>query len=208
MANFKFDALTELLEEEDWTVKNSAIEAIYQLGLVSKNKHAINKIIELLDDKEKWTKIKALEITSKILSDFPELLPFDKLESLIRSDESEIKISVAKIIGSLNEDKFEKVFPLIISLMGDSNERVREQASSALVTISKSISMNKLLPTTLEYFSDDIDIIVQQSMAVALQRIVNYETKDIKKRVGDLLKIRCEISQDPIICKIAQDLLK
>jgi HEAT repeat protein len=203
-----FDTLKKLLEDKDWTVKNSAIEAIYQLGLTSKDIRAINKIIELLDDKEKWTKIKALEITSKIVVDFPDLLPIDRLGTLIKSGESEIRISVAKILGALNESKFEDAFPLIITLMGDSNERVREQASSALVMITKSISMNKILPTTLEYFSDDIDILVQQSMAIALQRIVNYESKEIKKRVGDLLKIRCEISQDPIICKISQDLLK
>ena len=33
-------------------------------------------------------------------------------------------------------------------------------------------------------------------------RTVRYEDEAIKKRVISLLKIRCEMSQDPIICEV------
>ena len=90
--------------------------------------------------------------------------------------------------------------------MVDKDKNIREKASNALVTLSSKISMKKLLPETLKYFSDETNILLQQSMAIALKRIVKYETGPAKKRVIEILSMRCEISQDPIICQVLQEL--
>ena len=41
----------------------------------------------------------------------------------------------------------------------------------------------------------------QQSIALILGRTVKYGDKNIIKRVIPLLKARCEMTQDPIICE-------
>ena len=128
------------------------------------------------------------------------------MKSLISSEDPDIRSQLGNILSSFNSEKFEDIFPLIIDLMVDINPNVRNKASSALVSISVNIPMKKFLPATLKYFSDETDILLQQSIALALKRIIKYESKEIKKRVIDLLKIRAEVSQDPVISKVLQDL--
>ncbi|MHA1728194.1 MAG: HEAT repeat domain-containing protein [Promethearchaeota archaeon] len=203
-----FGLLKVLLNDKDWSIKNAAMETMNHLGITSGREEIIIKILELLDDKEKWTRMKALEITEKIAKEKPDLVPMKKIMKLIKDKDSDIRSMIGKIIGSLNADtdKFSEVFPLIIELMADTDLKVRESASSALVSISSAVSMKELLPKTLKFFSDETDILLQQSMALALKRIVKYEDKSVKQRVIDLLKIRSEMSQDKVLTKVLHEL--
>jgi len=56
------------------------------------------------------------------------------------------------------------------------------------------------LSRLLKNLSDESSIELQRSIALILERTAKYENDKIKKRVISLLKIRCEMSQDPIIC--------
>ncbi|MBD3352544.1 MAG: hypothetical protein GF364_13735 [Candidatus Lokiarchaeota archaeon] len=199
--------LKELLNDGEWAVKNAAMSAIKDLGLKSGDKEILNKIIELTNDEEKYTRMKALEIVAELVKTSPELVSVKKqINPLINDKDPEIRKLVAKIAGSYGEDHFKDVFPIILKLMKDENKQVRERAQNALVTLSAQMSIEDLYPPTLKYFSDETDILLQQSMALALKRIVKYENKSTRQRLIDILRIRCEISQDPIICQVLQDL--
>ncbi|MCP4760154.1 MAG: hypothetical protein GY870_00135, partial [archaeon] len=199
-----FNMLKEMLHDEKFSVKNAAMEMFVKLGMASENKEAINTVIELLDDNEKWTKMKALEVMIDLAKNKPKLVPMQKIKILIADNDSDIRGLVAKLLGAMTD--FKNIFPFIRELMIDKEKGVRDKASNALVSISSKISMKELLPETLKYFSDNTDILLQQSMALALKRIVKYENEVTKKRVIDLLQIRCNISQDAIICGVLNDL--
>ncbi|TFG02079.1 MAG: hypothetical protein EU542_05755 [Promethearchaeota archaeon] len=70
-----------------------------------------------------------------------------------------------------------------------------------MVVIIKKIGLKKILSTVLKQLSDDSSIEIQRSFALILQQTVKDEDEEIKKRVISLLKRRCQMSQDPIICK-------
>ena len=79
---------------------------------------------------------------------------------------------------------------------------VRSTTIDVMVTIIQKIGISKLLSKLLRNLSDESTIETQQSIATILGRTVRYEDETIKKRVISLLKIRCEMSQDPIICEV------
>ncbi len=65
----------------------------------------------------------------------------------------------------------------------------------------KKIGIEKILSKVLKQLTDDRPIEIQRSFALILQQTVKDEDEEIKKRVISLLKRRCKMSQDPIICK-------
>jgi len=69
-----------------------------------------------------------------------------------------------------------------------------------LVQIINKIGLSKILSRLLKNLSDERTLKTQQSIALILGRTARYEEENIKKRVIALLKVRCEMSQDPIIC--------
>jgi HEAT repeat protein len=193
------EILKQLLKDDDWNVKNTAMEMMSKIGVVSDE--ALITFMELLDDKEKWTRMQALKI---IAETNPEMIPESKIKKLIKEKDADIRVLVAGILGAYKD--FKKGLDLLVILMADKEQNVRERASSALVSLSKNVSMKELLPESLKYFSDETDPILQQSMALGLKRILKYESKAVKQRLIDLLTIRCEVSQDPILMKVLQEL--
>jgi HEAT repeat protein len=200
-----FEILKNLLNDSNWSIRNSAMESIGILGMNVDNMDIIQKITELIDSKEKWTKLKALESMAEIFKNRPDMvLPLGKIKTLMKDPEVDVRKLVSKIIGNMKN--FDDAIPLILTMMVDKDPEVRESASNALVEVSNTVEMKKLLPETLKYFSDETDMLIQQCMAVALKRILKYESKDTKKRVISILKMRSEVSQDAIISQALQEL--
>jgi len=71
-----------------------------------------------------------------------------------------------------------------------------------MVEIIQNVGITKMLSKLLKNLSDESTIETQQSIAIILGRSVRYEDEKIKKRVISLLKMRCEMSQDPTICEV------
>ena len=77
---------------------------------------------------------------------------------------------------------------------------------NSLVEIIQEIGLNRILTKLLQNLSDEGSLETQRSISLILGRTAKYENEKIKKRVISLLKIRCEMSQDPIICETLQRL--
>ena len=71
-----------------------------------------------------------------------------------------------------------------------------------MVEIIQNVGVSKMLSKLLKNLSDESTIETQQSIAIILGRTVRYEDEKLKKRVISLLKMRCEMSQDPTICEV------
>ena len=80
------------------------------------------------------------------------------------------------------------------------------QPLCGVVEIIQEIGLTRMLTKLLQNLSDEGSLETQRSIALILSRTAKYEDEKIKKRVISLLKIRCEMSQDPIICETLQQL--
>ena len=88
----------------------------------------------------------------------------------------------------------------------DEIKEVRTSTINSLVKIIQEVGINHILSKLLKNLSDEGTIEIQRSIALILGRTAQYEDEQTKKRVISLLKIRCEMSQDPIICSTFQKL--
>ena len=87
-------------------------------------------------------------------------------------------------------------------MLADESKEVRVNTIDVMVEIIQKRGITKILSNLLKNLSDESTIETQQSIARILGRTVRYEDDTIKKRVISLLKIRCEMSQDPVICGV------
>jgi len=118
------------------------------------------------------------------------------------NDDPKVREGAANLLNIYSFEDIDKVFQIIISLLGDEVEDVRKTTVDVMVKIVQEMGINKILSKLLKNLSDESTIETQQSIG----RTVRYTDEKIKKRVISLLKIRCEMSQDKIICEILHKL--
>jgi HEAT repeat protein len=104
--------------------------------------------------------------------------------------------------------QIDRIFDKIVSLLEDESEEVRKSMINVMVEIIQDIGLETVISKLLQNLSDEGSMDAQRSISVILGRTAKYEDEKIKKRVIALLAIRCEMSQDPIICKTLNDLRK
>lgn len=196
------------LKDKEWNVKNAAADAITEFGEKIDHIEILTEIKSMLSNPEKWTRLKAIEILQKAIDNKIKVLTLDEAIDLVnRPQEEELFIAnAAKILGYLGAEDFKKSFPLMLKILTHPSEKVREGMITGMIRLSALIPMKTLIPNLLKYLSDQTEMILQQSIALLLNRIVRYESDEIKNRVISLLKIRCEMSQDSIICGVLSDL--
>jgi hypothetical protein len=73
---------------------------------------------------------------------------------------------------------------------------------NSLVKVIQKVGLKALISRLLQNLSDETSIRIQQSISLILERTVRYGDEKLRKRALSLLKIRCEVSQDPIICEV------
>ncbi|MCK4287443.1 MAG: hypothetical protein KAX18_14630, partial [Candidatus Lokiarchaeota archaeon] len=100
----------------------------------------------------------------------------------------------------------EEIFDSIVELLGDHEKEVRTSMINSIVALIQKVGLSLILSKLLKNLSDTGSIEIQRSISLILGRTAKYENEKIKKRVISVLKIRCEMSQDPIICGTIQQL--
>ena len=102
----------------------------------------------------------------------------------------------------LNKNNFLNTLNYVIFKTGGNSEDSADVKYNYWDTVIEYEIISKILSKLLRNLSDESTIETQQSLATILGRTVRYEDETVKKRVISLLKIRCEMSQDPIICEV------
>ena len=201
------DALinTALIDDE-WIVREAAVSSLGKIiGHVDDKEKIIEKLISLLSDEQNWVRWSALNILSDIREVNGYHIPFNKLHEHLKSADPKIREASARLIRIYN-NQIEEILDIIIFLLGDESKEVRTSMINSFVEIIREIGLNRILTKLLQNLSGKGSLITQRSIALILGRTVRYENEKIKKRVISLLKIRCEMSQDPIICETLQQL--
>ena len=125
----------------------------------------------------------------------------EKLLKNIKDEDPIVREGSTNLLKIYGFENIVETFDYIINLLGDQSNEVRRSAVNVMVEIIKNTGITKILSKLLKQLTDETSIETQQSIALILGRTVKYEDQNVKDRVISLLKVRCEMTQDPIICE-------
>jgi HEAT repeat protein len=196
------------LNDKEWIVREAAVSSLGTIvNYIEDKKSIIKKLVSLLSAEESWVLRSVLIILSELKEVNEQYVPFAILVKCLRSDDAKVREASANLLY-IYSFHIDEIFEDIIILLGDKVEEVRTSSINSLVKIIKEVGMNRILSKLLKNLSDEGTIEIQRSIALLLGRTALYEDEKTRKRIVSLLKIRCEMSQDPIICNTLQKLKK
>ena len=198
------DALiNKALVDKEWIVRDAAVSSLGKIFKAVDNKETIiEKLVSLLDDDKSWVRRSSMNVLSSVEGITETQIPFEKVSENLLNKDSKVREGAVNLLKIYSFENIDKIFNSVISLLGDESGDVRNTTVDVMVKIIQKISISKVLSKLLKSLSDEYSIQTQQSIAIILGRTIRYEDEKIKKRVISLLKIRCEMSQDPIICEM------
>lgn len=193
--------LNKSLKDEEWIVREAAINSLGKINdQLTDKTPLVKKLIPLLDDKKAWVKRSVLNLLSEMKDLDISTLPLEKIIENIEHENDEVRVATAKLLSKYDKQDLEPIFDDILSLLEDPSENVRKKMITSMVSIIRAKGLENLLPRLLKHLSDEYSIKLQRSIALLLERVAKYEREEIKERIISVLDIRCEMSQDQIIC--------
>jgi HEAT repeat protein len=199
--------INQALIDEEWIVRDATVASLGKLIPFIEDKEVIIKnLVTLMDDDKSWVRRSSMKILSTIKEISESEIPFVKVLENLSNEDPKVREGAANLLNIYSFLEIDKVFQNILSLLGDEVEDVRATTVDVMVKIIQEMGITKMLSKLLKNLSDESTIETQQSIAIILGRTVRYADEKIKKRVIALLKIRCEMSQDIIICEILNKL--
>lgn len=199
--------INQALIDEEWIVRDATVASLGKLIPFIEDKEVIIKnLVRLMDDDKSWVRRSSMKILSTIKEISESEIPFVKVLENLSNEDPKVREGAANLLNIYSFLEIDKVFQNILSLLGDEVEDVRATTVDVMVKIIQEMGITKMLSKLLKNLSDESTIETQQSIAIILGRTVRYADEKIKKRVIALLKIRCEMSQDIIICEILNKL--
>jgi HEAT repeat protein len=200
--------INKALNDEEWNVREATVSSIGNIiDHIEDKEPIIEKLVLLLDDAQVWVRRSVINILSGIDQIKASQIPYEKLLKSISDDDSKVREASAGLL-KIYSNQIDRIFDKIITLLEDESEDVRKSMINVTVEIVQDIGLETILSRLLQNLSDEGSMNAQRSISVILGRTAKYENEKTKKRVIALLKIRCEMSQDPIICKTLNDLRK
>ncbi|TFG22186.1 MAG: hypothetical protein EU532_14610, partial [Promethearchaeota archaeon] len=194
--------INHALDDAEWNVREASISSIGKIVKYIEIKgQIIKKLVILLDDKNNWVRRSSMNLLSSIKDVKSSQIPFGKLLNNLKDEDPIVREGAVNLLKIYGVDNITETFDYFINLFGDQSNEVRRSAVNAMVEIIKNTGIEEILSKMLKQLTDETSIETQQSIALILGRTVKYEDKSIKDRVISLLKVRCEMSQDPIICE-------
>ncbi len=198
--------INKTLNDEDWIVREATVSSLGKIiNHVEDKEKIILKLGSLLNDEQNWVRWSAMNMLSDIKEVNDSHIPFNILHNNLISRDPKVREAAAGLSG-IYSNQIEFIFDKIIILLEDESKEVRERMINTFVKIIQEISLNRILTKLLQNLSDEGSLETQRSIALILSRTAKYESENIKKRIVSLLKIRCEMSQDPIICNCLQSI--
>jgi HEAT repeat protein len=188
--------------DEEWIVREAAVSSLGNiLEHIDDKRLIIPKLVALLDDEKAWVRRSAINIISNIEGIKASQIPFEKVENNLTSTDAKVREASAGLLKIYGYSNIDRIFEKILSLLEDEEEEVRKNMIKTMVDIIQQIGLDRVLSNLLMQLSDKGNMELQRSIAKIFAKTVQYEDDKVKKRVVALLKIRCEMSQDPVICE-------
>ncbi|MHA2431245.1 MAG: HEAT repeat domain-containing protein, partial [Promethearchaeota archaeon] len=194
--------LNKALIDEEWIVRDAAVSSLGNIiQKVDDKRQIIEKLVFLMKDKNNWVRNSSMNLIASIENIDPSIIPIENVIGNLNHENSKVRQGAASLLKiydfNIIDDNFEKV----LILLGDESDEVRRSIINTMIEIIQKVGLSKIISRLLKNLSDSGSLTTQQSIALILGRIAKYEDEKIKKRIIALLKVRCEMSQDPIICE-------
>ncbi len=190
------------LIDKDWIVRDATVSSLGRIVNNIENKELIiNKLVSLLDDEQVWVRRSSINILSNIKGIKASQIPFEQVLNNLENNDPKVREASAGLLKIYSFQNIDRIFDNILILLADDSEDVRNSMINTMVEIIQKIGLSNILSKLLKNLSDESSIEAQRSISLILGRTASYEQEKIKKRIISLLKIRCEMSQDPIICE-------
>ncbi|GAB4304984.1 MAG: hypothetical protein Kow0069_00140 [Promethearchaeota archaeon] len=201
-------ALVKAMGDPEWIVRNAAAEALGTVATaVPEGADVAGLLVKALDDEDKWVRSSATAALLKLVKKSPGAVPVDAVVDKVKAEADEqVLKGYVQILGEVASDNFGRVKGLLVECLQSSSGVVRDAAVTTFVRVSGKVPLESFLTELLKLLADEVPLPTQRSVAVLLKRLVKYEREDVKKRVVPLLRIRCEMSQDEVICGALQEL--
>jgi len=190
------------LNDEEWNVREASVSSLGEIINHIENKELIiKKVVSFLDDEKAWVRRSSMNILSNLKGIEASLVPFEKVTENLLNIDPKVREASAGLLKIFGYENIDRIFDNILILLADESEEVRTSMINSMVEIIQKIGLSNVLSKLLKNLSDESSIELQRSISLILGRTARYEDEKIKKRIISLLKIRCEMSQDPIICE-------
>jgi len=194
--------LNKALIDEEWIVRDAAVSSLGNIiQKVDDKRQIIDELVLLMNDKNNWVRNSSMNLIASIKNIDPSIIPIEKVLGNLNHGDSKVRQGAANLLKiydfNIIDDNFEKV----LILLGDESDDVRRSIINTMIEIIQKVGLSKIISRLLKNLSDSGSLTTQQSIALILGRTAKYEDEKIKKRIITLLKVRCEMSQDPIICE-------
>ncbi len=194
--------LNKALIDEEWIVRDAAVSSLGNIILnVDDNRQIIDNLVLLINDKNNWVRNSSMNLIASIKNIDPSRIPIVKVLGNLDHEDSKVRQGAANLLKIYDFNIIDNNFEKILILLGDEFVDVRRSIINTLVEIIQKVGLSKIISRLLKNLSDSSSLATQQSIALILGRTAKYEDEKIKKRIIALLKVRCEMSQDPIICE-------
>ncbi|TFF94331.1 MAG: hypothetical protein EU544_04625, partial [Promethearchaeota archaeon] len=194
--------ITKGLSDKEWIVRDAAASSLGKfINHVENKEKVIQTFVTHLDDEQSWVRRTVMNILSEMEGVKASQIPFEKVVNNLKSKDPKVREASAGLLKIYGYANINRVIDHILILLEDEDEGVRKSMINAMVDIIQKIGIEKVYSKLLKNLSDEGAMEAQRSIALILRRTVRYADEKIKKRAISLLKIRCEMSQDPIICE-------
>ncbi|MFX1569876.1 MAG: HEAT repeat domain-containing protein [Promethearchaeota archaeon] len=198
--------INKALNDDEWIVREAAVSSLGKIiNHIEEKEKILEKLITLINDEQNWVRRSVLNILSNTKEVNDSHIPFEIIKDNLASSDPKIREASAGLI-QIYSNQIEKIFDEIIVLLEDESKEVRTRSINSIVQIVQKVGLDKILNKLLQNLSGEGSLEIQRSIALILGRTAKYEVAKTKKRIIALLKIRCEMSQDPIICGTLQEL--
>jgi len=190
------------LNDKDWAVRDAAIKSLGKIvNLIDEKEEIVNDLIPYIDDKSGWVSRSVMSLLSEIQDLDASKIPFERVIKNISNTDPKVRQGLAALLSIYNEN-IDSLFDYALPLLGDNDKDVRANMINSLVKVIQKVGLKALISRLLQNLSDETSIRIQQSISLIIERTVRYGDEKLRKRALSLLKIRCEVSQDPIICEV------
>ncbi|MBD3193745.1 MAG: hypothetical protein GF317_01725 [Candidatus Lokiarchaeota archaeon] len=191
--------INKSLSDNDWIVRETAVKSLGNIvSQIQDKEFLIKKLISLMNDEEDWVRRSAMNILSEMEDLDPSKLPYERVLQNSNHESENVREATAKLLKIFGKKNFENKFENVLNLLEDPSKDVRNRMIDVMVDIIRKEGLEDVLPKLLKHLSDEFSMELQRSIALILGRTARYEDEKIKKRMISLLKIRAEMSQDPV----------
>ena len=194
--------LNKALIDEEWIVRDAAVSSLGKIiQKVDDKRQIIENLVVLMNDKNNWVRNSSMNLIASIINIDPSIIPIEKVLGNLNHEDSKVRQGAANLLKIYDLNIIDDNFERVLILLGDESDDVRRSIINTMIEVIQKVGLSKIISRLLKNLSDSSSLTTQQSIALILGRTAKYEDEKIKKRIVALLKVRCEMSQDPIICE-------